>query len=143
MVPFLLILLVFNDIILQCDRSVCEGADVHCLLDRQLTMWKDESFDVLIQEAERCDRSLCNSYHSTSRHTNDHYVRVFTKLMLQGNAHAAVSWITKHVSGGVLRHSDSTMVNHTVMSVVDTFLLKHPEPLFPPESVLPCCDSLP
>ena len=39
-----------------------KGADIRRLLDRRLTLWKNESFDVLIQEAERCDRSLRNSY---------------------------------------------------------------------------------
>jgi len=136
-------LLVFSAVILQCDRSVYKGADVCRLLDRRLTMWKDESFDVSIQEAERCDRSLHNSYHSTSSHTNDHLVRLFTKLMLQGNVRAAVCWITECVGGGMLRHSDLTMVNHTVMSAVDALLLKHPEPQLPPESALPCCDNLP
>jgi len=29
------------------------------------------------------------------------------------------------------------------VSVVDALLLKHPEPQFPPESALPCFDSLP
>jgi len=83
-------LLVFGAVILHYDCSVCKGTDVCCLLDHRLTMWKDESFDVLIQKAEHCDRSLCNSYHSISRHTNDHLVRVFAKLMPQGNVCAAV-----------------------------------------------------
>ena len=29
------------------------------------------------------------------------------------------------------------------MSVMDALKLKHPESQIPPESVLPCCDSLP
>ena len=62
--------------------------------------------------------------------------------MLQGNVPAAVRWITERTGGGVLKSSDSTTVNHTVMSVVDALRLKHPEPQIPPESVLPCCDSL-
>jgi len=52
-------------------------------------MWKDESFDV-IQGAERFNRSLRNSYYFTSRCTNDHLVKAFIKLMLQGNVHVAV-----------------------------------------------------
>ena len=130
--------LVFRAVILQCDRSVHKGADIHRLLDCRLTLWKDESFDVLIQEAERCDRSLCNSYHSFSRYTDDHLVKVFTKLMLQGNVRAAVCWITERAGGGVLKSSDSTTV-----SVVDALRLKHPEPQIPPESIFPCCDGLP
>ena len=70
--------LVFGAVISQRDRSVHKGADIRCLLDRRLTLWKDESFDVLIQEVERCDRSLHNSYHSSSRRTDDHLVKVFT-----------------------------------------------------------------
>ena len=135
--------MVFSAVILQRDQSVHKGADIRRLLDRRLTLWKDESFDVLIQEAERCDRSLRNSYHTSSRRTDDHLVKVFTKLMLQGNVRAAVRWITERAGGGVLKSSDSTTVNHTVMSVVDALQLKHPEPQIPPESVLPCCDGLP
>ena len=106
-------------------------------------MWKDDLFDVLIQEAERCDRSLRNSYRCTSRHTNDHLVKVFTKLMLQGNVRAAVCWLTECAGSGVLTASHATTINHTVMSVVDALQLKHPEPRIPPESALPCCDDLP
>lgn len=38
--------------------------------------------------------------------------------------------------------SDTTRINHSVMSVVDSLKLKHPESQIPLESTLPCCDSL-
>ena len=122
--------LVFSAVVLQCDHSVCKGSGIYRLLNHRLTLWKDGTFDVLLQEAEHCD----------TRHTNDHLVKVFTKLMLQGNILAAVRWITERAGGGVLHASDTTQVNHTVM---DALKLKHPGLQIPPESVLPCCDNLP
>ena len=135
--------LIFSAIVLQHDRSVCKGSDICRLLNRWLSMWKDGSFGVLLQEAERCDKAFRNSYSSNTTHTTDHLVKVFTKLMLQGNIRAAVRWITERARGGGLRASDTTHVNHTVMSVIDALKLKHPESQIPPESALPCCDSLP
>ena len=82
--------LVFSAIVQQRDRSVCKGSDIRRLLNHRLFMWKDGSFDVLLQEAEHCDKALCNSYSSNTRHTTDHLVKVFTKLMLQSNIHAVV-----------------------------------------------------
>ena len=135
--------LVFSAIVLQRDRSVCKGSDIRRLLNRRLSLWRDGSFDVLLQEAECCDKALRNSYSSNTTRTTDHLVKVFTKLMLQGNIRAAVRWITERAGGGVLRASDTTHVNQTVMSVMDALKLKHPESQIPPESALPCCDSLP
>ena len=72
-------LLVFSAVILQQDRFVCRGTDIRCLV-----MWKNDAVDALIREAERCNKSLCNSTRIKSRHI-DYFVKVFTKLMLQGN----------------------------------------------------------
>ena len=46
-------LLVFSTIILQQDQSVCRAADICCLVDHRLVMWKNNAVDLLIQEAER------------------------------------------------------------------------------------------
>jgi len=108
---------VFSSVILQHDRSVSKGCDIRRLLDRRLSMWQDGKFDVLRQEAQRCDRSLCNSFRSRVKDSDNHVVKVFTKLMLQGNVRAAVRWITERTSGGVLDPSDS---------VVSALQSKHP-----------------
>ena len=60
--------LVFSAIVLQRDRSVCKGSDIRRLLNRRLSMWRDGSFDVLLQEAECCDKVLRNSYSSNTTH---------------------------------------------------------------------------
>ena len=48
-------------------------------------MWKNYAFDHLIQEAECCNKSLRKPTCINSRQTNEHLVKVFTKVMLQGN----------------------------------------------------------
>lgn len=61
---------------------------------------------------------------------------------MQGNIRAAVCWITECSSGAMVWASDTTCINHSVMSVVDSLKLKHPESQIPLESTLPCCYSL-
>jgi len=91
-------------------------------------------FDVLLQEAQRCDGTLNNSFKHSSNSSVDHLVRKFTKLMLQGNVHAAVRWVTERTGGGLL--------NPTTF-VVDALKSKHPEPQIPLYSALPQCESFP
>jgi len=78
--------------LLQCDRSISKGTDIRKLLERRLSLWREEQFDVLFQEAQRSDRALCNSLQSFCSNDNDHMVRVFIRLMIQGNVRAAVCW---------------------------------------------------
>ena len=65
-------------------------------------MWTEGQFAVLIQETQHCDKSLCSFFRSSADKSDDHLIRVFTKLMLQGNVQAAVHWITEHAGGGLL-----------------------------------------
>jgi len=51
-------LLVFCSVIMQHDRVVKKGADIRRLIERCLMLWKGEKFDLLLQEARRCDRAL-------------------------------------------------------------------------------------
>ena len=74
--------LVFSSVLLQRDRAVNKGWDIRRLLERRLSLWLDNQFDVLLQEAQRCDQALLNSYRSSSGRDSDHIVKVFTKLML-------------------------------------------------------------
>jgi len=88
-------------------------------------MWQDGQFDVFLKEAQSCDKSLCNSFCSCANTSDDNLVKVFTKLMLQGNARAAAQWITERGGGGLLQPADS---------VLSDLQSKHPDPqvlLFP------------
>ena len=63
---------------------------------------------VLIQEAICCDRSLCNSHrllYPLSGNSQEHLIKVFIRLMLEGNVHAAVCWLMEHSVGSVLKPS--------------------------------------
>ena len=91
---------------LQRDRLIRKGSDIRQLLERRLSMWSSDQFDVLLQEAVRCDRSLCNSYRSASRNDAGHLTRVFAKLMLEGNVRAAVHWVTECAGDGLLKPND-------------------------------------
>ena len=61
-------------------------------------------------------------------------VRVFTKLMPQGNVRAAIQWITERAGGGLLNPDES---------VVQALRSKHPEPPFPTDDAFPSCEQLP
>ena len=103
---------------------------------------------VLLQEVIHCDQSLRNTHRSSAKNKTDHVIRVFTKLMLEGNVCAAVCWVTERAGGGLLQPTDSADYNHPQLGVIsktvlDVLRLKHPDPSIPPASILPSLDNLP
>ena len=50
--------MVCGSVILQHDKSVKKGADICRLLERRITLWQQGDFNLLLQEAERCDRTF-------------------------------------------------------------------------------------
>ena len=66
-------------------------------------MWKSNSFEALLCEAERCTAQWRNR---PLRLSDDHVVRVFTRLMLRGRVCEAVHFVTNRARGGVLKPSD-------------------------------------
>ena len=104
---------------------VRKGADICRLLERRLGLWQQGKFDMLIQEAERCNRALRRSRHSV---VNDKTVlRVFTKLMLHGKEKAAVHWATERRKGVVLSPS-ALLDDSSTTTVMDILHQKHPAP---------------
>ena len=135
--------IVFCSVMLQRDKMVKKGSDVRRLLNRRMSLWKDEKFDILIQEAERCDRALPK----VTKHTNEkeHIVKVFTRLMLLGKVKAAVRWVTNRVKGEVLKPSDVIAGNEdrNGLTVMDVLRSKHPNSCVPTKNTLIKCDNLP
>ena len=130
--------LVFSSVILQRDRMVRKGADIHRLLERRIELWRQNNFDLLVQEAERCDKALCRTRHSAV--DEDSIIRVFTRLMLRGKVKSAVRWATERTRGIVLSPSDMLDGSTTVM---DALRQKHPGPCPPDSTTLLKSDSLP
>ena len=61
-----------------------KGCDICRLLEMCMKLWRDELYDVLLQEAVRCDQSLRNSHRRpSSRDSKEHLIKVFTRLMLK------------------------------------------------------------
>ena len=69
-----------------------------------MTMWKNNEFDQLLQEAIRCDKSLRNTCKGDAH--DGHIVRVFTRLMLNGKVCVAVRWLSEKERRDVLELSD-------------------------------------
>ena len=109
-------ILVFGSVILQRDRMVRKGADVRRLLERRLELWQQNQFDLLVQEAGRCDWGLCRTSHSVV--DEESVIRVFTRLMLHGRVRAAVRWVTERIKGIVLSPSDTVEGSTPVMDVL-------------------------
>ena len=51
-------LIVFSSLMLQRDRIIRKGVDMRRVLERCMKMWRNEDFDLLLQEAIRCDKHL-------------------------------------------------------------------------------------
>ena len=135
--------LIFSAVILQCDRMVRKGGDVRRLIERRLSQWRDGNFDLLLQEADRCDSGLCSSHGCALKDTD--IVRVFSCLILCGKLRTAVHWATECASGKVLL--PTTVVNPDAadgpLTVMDVLHQKHPAPLAPVPAALLSCDPLP
>ena len=139
-------LLVFSSLILQRDRTIRKGVDIRRVIERRLDMWDKENYDVLVQEAVRCDKLLKS--HHRARRSESHFTSVFTRLMLLGKVKAAVGWLTDKGNGCVFSHNDyivetNSNGNEVKVPVLDVLRRKHPEPVVPPSSVLIDCDHLP
>ena len=72
---------------LQRDPMVHRGSDIRLLLTRHLENWRCNNFDDLVTETERCARQLP---HPRYKDEKDHCIKIFTRLMLRGQVHAAV-----------------------------------------------------
>ena len=134
-------LIVFSSVILQRDRMVKRAKEVRRTIDRRLSMWSDEKFDALVQEAVRCDHpfQLVRKRKSNNQ-SSDHVTRVFTRLMLLGKVKAAMRWLSDESRGRVLLPTDTIQVQTNgqidSISVLDALKLKHPK------AQLPCSSTL-
>ena len=138
-------LMVFSTVVLQRDRLVRKGLDIRRVLERRLVLWSNEEFDLLVDEAVRCDRTIRVNIHKV---TEDHFVSVFTRLMLHGKTRAAVRWLSDYSKGRVLPSDSNVEFKDTEGEVLKTTVLdvlkkKHPESQSPPVSTLLKCDPLP
>ena len=102
-----------------------------------MEMWVDEKYDLLVQEADRCNSSLRVS---KGTFDDDAVARIFSRLMLQGKLKAAVQFATERSKGSVLHPSD--IINDSI-TVMDALRAKHPNPSAPCTSALLNCENLP
>ena len=101
-------------------------------------MWKSNNFEALLCEAERCAAHCRNKQPSMS---DDHVVRVFTRLMLRGRVHEAVHFATDRAGGGVLQPSD--VDSKSGKCVLDVLREKHPPPGVATVDAFVSCPELP
>ena len=131
-------LVVFCRVILQRDRLVKKGCDIRLIVKRRFDAWKNENFDGLVDEALQCTRHLSSK---VSTQTQDHVLKVFTRLMLRDELRAATRWITERGSSRVLSPSD--VVDSLGKTVLDVLKEKHPDPALADEKSFAECDDLP
>jgi len=81
-------------------------------------MWLEQKFDLLIQEAEKCDKKLPRS---CSNITDEQAIKIFSRLMLEGKIREATRFITeREESGGIMSPGDDAgkPKGRTVMEVL-------------------------
>ena len=132
-------LMVFSAVVLQ---RIKKGSDIRRVLDRRLQMWSTDEFDPLIDEAVRCDRSIKACVPPVN---GDHFVSVFSRLMLCCKVRAAVHWLSDNNNKGAvlpsngytdIKNGNSTSSRLTVLGALER---KHPEsqsPHLSPSSTL-------
>ena len=55
---------------------ICSINNCNTLFGRRMSMWCDQQFDVLLQEAIRCNQSLRNTHRSSAKNKTAHVIRV-------------------------------------------------------------------
>uniref|UniRef100_A0A1X7SEZ1 Uncharacterized protein n=1 Tax=Amphimedon queenslandica TaxID=400682 RepID=A0A1X7SEZ1_AMPQE len=110
-----------------------------------MDMWRDDKFDLLVQEFCHCDRSL--SSHYNRKHDKDYIEKVVTRLMLQGKVRAAMSWLTDRSKGSILFPSNKITMSvngaRCETTVIDALKSKHPSLHSPHSSTLMTASPLP
>ncbi|KAF6201996.1 hypothetical protein GE061_004392 [Apolygus lucorum] len=112
------------------------GTDIRRLLQKRMDLWNQEKYDDLVQEAMRCDRQMPTA----QKRDEDHKIRIFTRLVLQGKLRDATRWITDRSGGGALRPEDVLGDGTTVLDVMKS---KHPAQFRPQEDTFIASDTLP
>ncbi len=138
-------LIVFSSVILQRDKISTKGPAIRRLIDRRLSLWQQEKYNILLQEASRCDKALRRRQSHNRSNTSEHRSKVFTCLMLQGKVRSAMRWFTERSSGGLMSSSEvkgSNGSNESV-SVFEILKNKHPAPQLPFNTSLLKVESLP
>ena len=133
--------LVFGSVILQKDRMIKKGSDICHLLEKHLNLWQKDKLDLLVNEATQCDHSV-HFNHPRYKNPEDHVIRVFSKLMLEGmfvlpsvlflSVLVVVFWILM----------PQFHLDRTVPFLLEMYFSISIQPCVPPDSVLPLCDAL-
>ena len=124
-------LIVFSSVTLQRDRSVRVSADIRRTLDQRMSMWEENRFDLLVQEASCRDKHFTTQSRQRKRDPN-HNTKVFTRLMLQGKIRSAMRFLTERSKGHVLHPHDNVKIKvigqDKSVKVIDALQQKHPSP---------------
>ena len=56
--------LVYSSVVLQRDRMIRKGNNVHCLLEKRLKLLQEEKFGLLIQGSVHCGHSSHSTHHT-------------------------------------------------------------------------------
>ena len=135
----------FSSVILQREKFVKKVRDIIQSLNRRLDLWCEGKFDLLVQEASRCDRSFRSR--QRRKHNKEHIEKIFTRLMLSGKVRAAMRWLTERTKGSVLHPNDTIEMivdnNKQQLSVIEALKVKHPDSHQPHSSTLLNVASLP
>ena len=131
-------LIVFCGVVLQRDSMVNKGMDIRRLLKRRMDAWKQNRFDELVYELERCARIKSKVRSSNSE---DHIIKVFSRLILRGQVRSAVRRLTDRAPGQIL--TPTSVVDPSGKTVFDVLKEKHPEPRCVNANAFIKCEELP
>ena len=135
---------VFQCLMLQKPHAKSKSKDHYISLDRRLSLWKSGNITALLRE-DRCIQGHIPSPVSTKQDM-EKKARVFSRLMFEGKVNAALHYISRDVTGGILSLDDLIPINEannppSYQSTRSILMGKHPvgrsahpDILLPPES---------
>jgi hypothetical protein len=124
--------------LLQRSKGVTQSADIKRLLQRRVEMWRNNEFEALVQEAERCNKELQAASRAKrgKPRDKDQTASIFMKMIFQCKYRDAVRFISDEVTGGVLEMSDEVEVNGRKGTAHEVLAAKHPAATLPLRAAL-------
>jgi len=110
------------------------------LISRRLDMWACGQFEILLQEAELCDKNLPKN---SSKMSDEQAVKVFSRLMLENKIREATRFLTERQESGGIMSPDDDAGKPQGKTVMEVLLSKHPDQINPDEEAFVECEELP
>jgi hypothetical protein len=131
--------LIFQNVILQRERTVKRSRDIRQRLSRRMDAWELGKFQMLVEDTIRTKEASLSFKQGFS--TPEQRAKIYNSKMLRGDIRGAVRYLTERDQGGILFPDNTDEKSGD--TVLETLQSKHPDATIPEASSLQTYPSLP